>query len=131
VTALVVGVASFTAIGVAMSTLIPNQESGGPVTSIVFFVLLFLSGLWYPIPTNSGLAKVSSFFPLRHMILAVYAPFHVGGSASGWDWRDLWVVAVWGVGGVYVSLRRWKWAPRPSRSGARNVRVGRLGRRSG
>ena len=36
--ALVVGAASFTALGVAVSTLIPNQEAGGPVVSVVFFV---------------------------------------------------------------------------------------------
>src|ERR1019366_4400976 len=43
VVVLVVGAASFTALGLGVSTLIPNQEAGAPVTSIVFFVLLFLS----------------------------------------------------------------------------------------
>jgi ABC-2 type transport system permease protein len=50
IVALLVGAASFTALGLGVSTLIPNQEAGAPVTSIVFFVLLFLSGLWFPLP---------------------------------------------------------------------------------
>lgn len=62
VVTLIVGIAAFTAIGIAMSTLIPNQEAAGPLVSIVFFVLLFLSGLWYPIAANSGLAHFASVF---------------------------------------------------------------------
>ena len=72
VVVLVVGAASFTALGLGVSTLFPNQEAGAPVTSIVFFVLLFLSGPWFPLAANSGLAKFSSYLPVRHMIVAVY-----------------------------------------------------------
>ena len=75
VVVLVVGIVSFSAMGVAMSTAVPNQESAGPVTSIVFFVLLFLSGLWFPLKATSGLAKFSNYFPVHHFILAVAAPF--------------------------------------------------------
>lgn len=128
VLALAVGAASFTAVGIAMSTLIPNQEAAGPVVSIVFFVLLFLSGLWYPIDPHSGLARVSSYFPIRHMIVAVYAPFDVRRGVSGWSWGDLGAMAIWGAIGVVVALRRWSWAPRrteggPSRLAARFTRA--------
>lgn len=112
VLALLIGSASFTALGVAVSTLIPNQEAGGPVVAVVFFVLLFLSGLWYPINPHSGLAHFSSFFPVRHMILSVYASFNTGPGASGWAWNDDLVMLIWGLAGVVVGLRRWSWAPR-------------------
>ena len=119
--ALVVGAASFTALGVAVSTLIPNQEAGGPVVSVVFFVLLFLSGLWYPISPQSGLAEFASFFPVRHMILAVFAPFDLAGTASPWAWHDYLVMAVWGAAGVFVALRRWSWSPRRADRGRSGV----------
>ncbi len=109
---LLVGAVSFTAIGIAVSTLVPNQEAAGPVVSIVFFVLLFLSGLWYPIDPHSGLAQVSAFFPIRHMIVAVYAPFDPRRGVSGWSWGDLGALAIWGVIAAVVGLRRWSWAPR-------------------
>ncbi len=112
IVALVVGAMVFTAIGIAMSTLIPNQEAAGPIVSIVFFVLLFLSGLWFPINPNSGLAKVSSYFPIRQMIEAVYAPFDPRPGVSGWAWGDLAAMAVWGVAAVIVAVRLWSWAPR-------------------
>lgn len=116
--ALAVGAVCFTAIGMAMSTLIPNQEAAGPVVSIVFFVLLFLSGLWYPLSPHSGLAKVSSFFPIRHMIVATYEPFDTRAGVSGWSWGDLGVMAIWGAISVFVALRRWSWSPNRSSGGA-------------
>ena len=67
----VVGIACFTAMGVAISSVIPNQETAGPVTSVAFFVLLFLSGLWFPLPPHSGLETFSTFFPVRHFLIAV------------------------------------------------------------
>jgi len=31
---------------------------------------------------------------------------------SASDWNDLGVMAIWGVAGVLIALRRWQWAPR-------------------
>ena len=109
---LVIGIVSFSALGVAMSTVVPNQESAGPITSIVFFVVLFLSGLWFPLRANSGLAKISSVFPVRHFILAVSASFKLQPGVKPFAWHDLVVVAIWGAVGVLVSVRRFRWAPR-------------------
>ncbi len=112
--AVLVGSISFAALGVAMSTLMPNQEAAGPITSIVFFVLLFLSGLWFPLTKGSGLAKFSDWFPVRHFITAVFAPFDTQPGVSPWAWHDLGVVALWGVAGAIVALRRFRWSPRRS-----------------
>ena len=110
--AVVVGMLSFTALGVAMSTVVPNQDAAGPIVSIVFFVLLFLSGLWFPLSPRSGLAQFSAYFPVHHFITAVFAPFDIQKGASPWAWHDLLVVALWGVAGAAVAVRRWQWSPR-------------------
>jgi ABC-2 type transport system permease protein len=112
IVALVVGIVCFTAMGLATSTLIPNEDAAGPIVSIVFFVLLFLSGLWYPMKPGSSLARISDFFPIRHMIIATFAPFDTQPGVSGWSWHDIEVMAIWGVVAVFVALRRWQWAPR-------------------
>jgi ABC-2 type transport system permease protein len=112
VVAIVVGMLCFSALGVAMSTLVPNQDAAGPIVSIIFFVLLFLSGLWFPLKPGSGLAQFSSYFPVRHFINAVFAPFDTQTGASPWAWHDLLIVAIWGVVGAIVAVRRWKWSPR-------------------
>ncbi|HEY5024187.1 MAG TPA: ABC transporter permease [Acidimicrobiales bacterium] len=119
VVALVAGVICFTALGIAVSTVIPNQEAAGPLVSIVFFILLFLSGLYYPIKSGSLLARVSAVFPVRHMITATDAPYFAtaGVRVSPWAWHDIQVLAIWAVVGIVVSLRRWSWAPRRSDPG--------------
>jgi len=114
VVVLVVGIASFVAMGAAMSTAIPNQESAGPITSIVFFVLLFLSGLWFPLQPHSGLAKFANYFPVHHFILAVFAPFEFQPGVSPWPWHDLLIVAMWGAVSAVVALRQFRWSPRRS-----------------
>lgn len=111
VVALGLGVICFSAIGIAASSLVPNQDSAGPVVSIVYFVLLFLSGLWFPLSPGSGLAKVSAYFPIRHFIVAVFAPFDPRRGASPWAWHDLEVLAIWGVASVLVALRRFSFEP--------------------
>jgi ABC-2 type transport system permease protein len=112
VVAIVVGMLSFSALGVAMSTLVPNQDAAGPIVSIIFFVLLFLSGLWFPLKPGSGLAQFSAYFPVHHFITAVFAPFNTQKGASPWAWHDLLIVAIWGAVGAIVAVRRWKWSPR-------------------
>jgi ABC-2 type transport system permease protein len=111
---LAVGSVAFTCLGLATSTLVPNQESAGPMISLLFFVLLFMSGLWYPMKAGSVLAEISSYFPIRHLITAMFAPFDPRHSVSAWAWKDLLVVAGWGVAGALVAARRWQWAPRRS-----------------
>ena len=109
---LAVGIASFSAMGIAMSTVVPNEESAGPLTNVVFFVLLFLSGLWYPFPPDSALSRVSNYFPVRHFIEAVRAPFEQQAGVLAWPWRDLGVLVLWGTVATVVCVRRFRWAPR-------------------
>jgi ABC-2 type transport system permease protein len=111
VIAVVVGALCFTALGAATSTLIPNEDAAAPVVNVVFFVLLFLSGLWFPIKDGSGLAEFSRYLPLRPFIKAVFAPFNSEKGVSPWAWNDLLVVAIWGVAAGAFAIWRFRWAP--------------------
>jgi ABC-2 type transport system permease protein len=109
---IVVGMFSFTALGIGMSTLVPNPDAAGPMISIVFFLLLAFSGLYFPIKPGSTLANISGYFPVRHLITALLASFNLPPGSNPWAWHDLGVMAIWGVAGVIVAVRRWRWAPR-------------------
>lgn len=115
VVAVAVGVVCFTALGVGASTLVPNEDAAGPMVSIIFFVMLFLSGLWFPLKPGSALAQFSKYFPVGPLIKATFAPFHLIPGASSWAWGDLAVVAIWGAVGVVVAIRRFRFEPRRSR----------------
>ncbi|MGH9016284.1 MAG: ABC transporter permease [Acidimicrobiales bacterium] len=108
----VVGMLSFTGMGVGVSTLVPNSDAAGPIISIVFFLLLAFSGLWFPIKPGSALANVSGYFPIRHLITAVLASFDLPAGADPWAWHDVEVMAIWGVVGLFIATRKWQWSPR-------------------
>jgi ABC-2 type transport system permease protein len=109
---ILVAMFSFTGLGIGMSTLVPNPDAAGPMISIVFFLVVAFSGLYFPIKPGSNLANISGYFPVRHLITALLASFNLPPGANPWAWHDLLVMAIWGVGGVLVALRRWRWAPR-------------------
>jgi ABC-2 type transport system permease protein len=106
----VVGMLSFTALGVGISTVVPNADAAGPIVSLVFFILVALSGLYFPVKAGTGLATFTDYFPIRHLIVASVDTFN--GLPGYSPWRDLLVVAIWGAVGVFVSLRRWDWSPK-------------------
>ena len=83
--------------GVGISTVVPNADAAGPVVSLVFFILVALSGLYFPVRPGSGLATFTGFFPVRHLILAMVDSFN--GIPSTSVWNDLLVVAIWGAVG--------------------------------
>ena len=112
VLAVVVGMVSFSALGLGMSTLVPNQDAAGPIVSIVFFVLLFLSGLWFPAQARIGSGPVLLLLPRPPLHLGGLCPLRPpeGGVTLGVA-RPLGR-RPWGVAGAIVTVRRWKWAPR-------------------
>jgi ABC-2 type transport system permease protein len=107
---ILVAAIAFCAIGVAVSSLIPNADAGPAIINLPYFVLVFLSGTYFPVTGN--LAKAASYFPLRPFIQALYRSFdpHVHGSL--WAWHDVQTILIWGAVGVVVAVRRFRWEPR-------------------
>jgi ABC-2 type transport system permease protein len=112
VVTLVVGSASFCALGIALTTIIPSREAAPAITNLVVFPLYFLSGVFIPeseIP--SGVLHVADVFPIRHLFDALLAGFDPATATSGFQLGDVAAVAAWGVFGLAVALRRFRWEP--------------------
>jgi ABC-2 type transport system permease protein len=108
---LAVGAASFCALGIALTAIIPSREAATPIVNAIVFPLYFLSGIFIPeseIP--NGVLHVANVFPVRHLFEAFLTAFTAGGG-SGFEWGDLAVVAAWGVAGVLLSVRYFRWTP--------------------
>jgi ABC-2 type transport system permease protein len=99
----------FCALGIAISSVIPNMDSGPAIINLPFFILVFISGTYFPVTGN--LAKIASYFPLRPFITAMYHSFDPYATGSLWAWHDLRSLAIWGVIGVVVAVRRFRWLP--------------------
>jgi ABC-2 type transport system permease protein len=99
----------FCAIGIAVSALIPNEDSGSAIINLPFFILVFISGTYFPV--NGTLGKVAAFFPLRPFITGMFREFNPYATGSVWPWHDLRTLAIWGVVAVIVAVRRFRWMP--------------------
>jgi len=99
------------ALGLAVGTFLPNADAAPAVVNFVYFPIVFISGTFYPIDAGSAIAKIANIFPVRHVILAVFAGFDPVRKGSAFEWNHLAVVAAWGVAGLWVAVRRFRWEP--------------------
>jgi ABC-2 type transport system permease protein len=110
----VVGAASCCCLGFAVSTWIGSDEAAMPAVTGATLPLFFVSGIFVPwglIP--SWLQRVALVTPVRHLAVAVQRPFD-GDHPGGVAWSSLAVVLAWGVAGLAVAVRRFRWSPRSS-----------------
>jgi ABC-2 type transport system permease protein len=106
---LVLGAASFCALGVAVASVIANAEAAPAVAQLVLFPLMFISGTYMPIH-SALLNRVAGWLPVRPFNEALTGPF---AQHTGADWPHLAVLAAWGGIGAIVAIRRFRWDPRP------------------
>ncbi|MFF9349109.1 ABC transporter permease [Streptomyces sp. NPDC014734] len=106
---LLLGAASFCALGAGVSSVISNAEAAPAVVQFIQFPLVFVSGSYFPI--HSGvLNTIAGVLPVKPFNDAMLAPFTQNGS---FQWKELGILAAWGVVGAVVAVRRFRWDPRP------------------
>jgi ABC-2 type transport system permease protein len=109
---LAIGAASFCCMGIALTTLIPSQDAAAPIVNGLLLPLYFLSGVFVPedeLP--SGVIDFANHFPIRPFFQAIYDAYLPGnGPALAWD--HMAVVAIWGVAGLVLAIRFFRWTPR-------------------
>ena len=112
VVTLLIGAASFCCLGIALTAAIPSQDAAAPIVNALLLPLYFLSGIFIPddeLP--SGVIEFANHFPIRDFFQAFFNAYLPGGD-SGLDWGNLAVVAIWGVAGLLLSIRFFRWTPR-------------------
>lgn len=109
---LVVGAAAFSALGVAVTTVIPNADAAPAIVNASVLPLLFISNVFIPMQhPPAWLDLVSKVFPVRHFADSLVGSFFQL-SGSGFYTNDLLILAAWGVVGMVVALRFFGWEPR-------------------
>lgn len=118
------GAACFAAVGVLVSTIVPNQDSAPAIINVLLFPILFISGTFGEVDEGSFLDRLASVFPIRHFNLALIDtmdPF----AAGDWPWARLGVLALWGVLAGVVATRRFSWEPPTGAGRSRRARRSR------
>jgi ABC-2 type transport system permease protein len=115
VIALVVGAAAFCCLGIALTAAIPSQDAAAPIVNALLLPLYFLSGVFIPddqLP--SGVIHFADLFPIRHFFEAFFDAYVPAGGGTTVSWDNLAIVAIWGVAGLLLAVRFFRWTPRNS-----------------
>ena len=108
----VIGAASFAALGLAVTAVIPNADAAPPVVNASILPLLFLSDIFIPIQNpHAWYVTLAKVFPVYHFSQAMKAAYFspVGNGIRG---TDLLVIGIWGVAGAVLAARFFSWEPR-------------------
>jgi ABC-2 type transport system permease protein len=110
---LAIGAASFCALGLAMTAIIPNADAAPAVVNASVLPLFFISNVFIRLSDAPGwLLAIGDVFPVRHFSEALQTVFNPYQSGAGFEpWR-LAIIAAWGVFGLLISVRFFSWEPR-------------------
>ena len=109
VVVLVVGSASFCALGLAFTAVIPNADASPALVNASILPLLFLSGIFIPLGDSAPewIRWIGRVFPVKHFSDGMQAGF----LGTAFHWSDVLVVAGWGLAGLVLAVRFFRWEP--------------------
>lgn len=124
-----IGVSSFAALGLGVAALVPNADSAPAVANATILPLAFISDVFIPLEDPPSWLKIADWFPLKPFVNAFQNTLNPLVEAPGFSWSKLAVVAAWGLGGVLLASRKFRWEPAvvgaPGRTRSRRRRSSR------
>jgi ABC-2 type transport system permease protein len=110
---LALAAATFCALGLAVSSLIPNADAAPAVVNATILPLLFISNVFIRLEDPPAwMDTLAGIFPVRHFADAMLATYAPGLPGVSFSWADLVVIAAWGLAAALFSLRFFSWEPR-------------------
>ena len=107
-----IGAASFSALGLALTSIIPSENAAPAVTNAAVLPLYFISDVFIVGEKPRALELVANVFPIQHLALALGASFDPLAPSTPWPWQNWLVVLAWGAFGLVVTLLTFRWVPR-------------------
>ena len=106
------GAASFAALGIGLTALIKSAEGSSAVVNAIYLPLSFISGAFFSEDTfPEVLQKLGALLPLSHLI-RLTRDVMVYDDAIWEHLDDVAVIAAWGIVGLVVAMRGFRWEPR-------------------
>jgi ABC-2 type transport system permease protein len=107
---LVLGTAAFSALGLAISSAIPNGDAAPAVTNALVLPLSFFSGVWFSVDdAPQWVATLAGLFPLKPLADGLQHAFLPGSAAPGLKLANVLWLAGWFVVGAVIAVRTFKW----------------------
>lgn len=110
--ALLVGTASFSALGLAATGLVRSGEGSSAVITAIYLPMTFVSGAFFSTETMPAfLQAIADVLPLTYLLEWIRESL-IEGKGIGSSWTDLVVLLLWGLAGLAIALRTFRWEPR-------------------
>jgi ABC-2 type transport system permease protein len=109
---LALGAAAFAGLGLAITGFVHSLEGSSAVLNVIVLPLAFLSGSFgttrhYP----HVLRVIGDALPLKYLLDAINAVY-LHGQVLWKRPTDIAVLAAWGVAGILIAMRKFRWEPR-------------------
>ncbi|MCD4669293.1 MAG: ABC transporter permease [Actinomycetia bacterium] len=103
------GAICFLSIGFALASLIKSTRSATPICMIVFFLMLFLGGIFFPASIMPNFLIIfSKILPSTHLSDALRIII-IEGKGLGSAWSQLAVMGGWVITSLIISIRFFRW----------------------
>ncbi len=112
VATVLVGAASFSCLAFAFTLVVRSQRAAQAMIIAVILTLFFISGNFFPVnKAPAALTTIAGFFPVRHFNTAMWTVFNPHTTGMGFQWTDIGVIALWGLAGLLIAVRFFRWQP--------------------
>lgn len=114
---ILLGTATMCTLGIALTTVTPTADAASTIAPFGAVLLSFISGVFIPVETlPNWLEEVGRVFPLAHLAEGLQTTFSENASGVGLDAGNVAVLAAWGLAGLVVAARAFRWEPQAVRS---------------
>jgi ABC-2 type transport system permease protein len=122
--ALVLGALAWAAPATAITGLVPNVDSAGPILTLTYLPVILISGIFGSLGSQPHwLTTLAGYLPAQPMIDAATRALQHTSGAPDVPAHDLAVLAAWAAAGLLASRILFRWEPsRPAPSRAREPR---------
>jgi ABC-2 type transport system permease protein len=117
VVVIAIGAAAFAALGLAVTTIVKTAEGSSAVVNAIYLPLAFVSGAFFsPRDMPRFLEVISELLPLTYLLRLIRSTFIEGETLTSSP-GALAAVVAWGLFGLVVAARMFRWEPREGMSG--------------
>lgn len=107
---ILLGAAAFAALGIAVTTVVRTAEGSSAVVNAIYLPMAFISGVFFSTAEMPAfLEAISEVLPLTYFLDLIRASFMEDETFAA---TAVAALVVWGLVGLGVALRRFRWEPR-------------------
>lgn len=109
---LIISATSFSALGLAITAAIPSENAAPAMTNVIVLPLYFISDVFIVGDKPKALETIANLFPVQHTAAGLAESFNPLNTGSVWPWDHWLVIAAWGLFGLAMSIKFFRWTPR-------------------